>query len=86
MCWHAVEHTFHADVFIDIWPVHSLPVSNKSEVRSLRRRRFRQSPGPRKRYADNTTVHQMRDNGVGCNLDVSNPRLGASHNAHAMPL
>jgi hypothetical protein len=32
MRWHAVKHPFHADVFIDIRPVHTLSVSDKLKV------------------------------------------------------
>jgi hypothetical protein len=46
MRWHAVEHTFHADVFIDIRPVHPLPVTDKLKVSPLRGGRFGQPPGP----------------------------------------
>jgi hypothetical protein len=85
MRWHAVEHTFHADVFIDIRPVHTLPVPDKLKVCPLPWCRFRQPPGPDERYTDDAAVHQIRNNGVGCNLNVPNPRLRASHSAHAMP-
>ena len=28
----AVEHSFYADVFIDIWPVHPLPIPDKLKL------------------------------------------------------
>jgi hypothetical protein len=83
--WHTVEHALHADVFVHIWPVHSFAIPDKSKVCALRRCRFRQSPRPGERYADNTTVQQVRNDCIRCNFNVSNPRLSTSHNAHAMP-
>jgi hypothetical protein len=46
MRWHAVKHPFHADIFIDIGPVHALPVADKLKVGPLRRGRFGQPPRP----------------------------------------
>jgi len=83
--WHTVEHTLHADVFIYIRPVHTLSVPDKLKARPLPWCRFRQPPRPDERYADDAAVHQIRNNGVGCNFNVPNPRLRASHSAHAMP-
>jgi|SRR5690242_2464332 hypothetical protein len=83
--WQTVEHALHTDVFIYIWPVHTFAIPDKSKVCPLRRCRFRQSPRPGERYADNTTVQQVRNDCIRCDFNVSNPRLCTSHNAHAMP-
>ena len=37
------------------------------------------------RHTQHATVHQVRDDGVGCNLHILNPGLNVLHNAHAMP-
>ena len=85
MCGDAVKHSFNADVFIDLRPVHSLSIADELETCALLSRRFRQTPGPRKRHTQHATVHQVRDDGIGCNLYILNPGLNALHNAHAMP-
>jgi len=85
MCRHPVEHSLNADVFIDIRPVYPLPIADKLEPRSLFSRRFRQPPRPYERHTYNSSVHQVGDDGVGCNPHVLNPGLSALHNAHAMP-
>lgn len=37
---YTVEHAFHTDILIDIRPVYSFSVPDKSKVRPLRRCRF----------------------------------------------
>jgi hypothetical protein len=34
----AVEHPFGTDVFIDIWPMNTVPIADKPPIRALRRR------------------------------------------------
>ncbi len=54
---YAMEHAFHADIFINIRPAYSLPIADEFKVYPLRWRRLRQPPGPCKRHTDDAAVH-----------------------------
>src|ERR1051325_5642525 len=67
--WYTVEHAFHADVFINIWPVHPFAITDESKVCALRRCRFRQSPGPgdcRKRHLRSAHTFDSSVMAKGC--------------------
>ena len=80
-----MKQPFGAEVFINVWPVHTLAGSDQPPVGALRRRCLGQSPGPRGRYAYDATVGKMRDDLVLGDLHILYERFAASHNVHAKP-
>jgi hypothetical protein len=81
----AMQHSFDADVLVNIWPVYSLTGSNDFKVVALNRRSFAQPPRPGQWHADHATVHELERNEILGNRNILNSGIGANRNAHAMP-
>lgn len=84
-CRNPVEHTLNTEILVDIRPVDTMASPNQPPFRALRRGGFRQSPRPRQRYADHTTVPEMCNDFVVGDADILNAWIVASHNVHAKP-
>src|SRR5512146_1119186 len=79
------QHAFHADVLVDVGPVHSRAITDDLVVLPLLRRRLREAPRPGERHADGTTIYQVRDNEIRRHLDCPRARVATRlcRSAHA---
>jgi hypothetical protein len=68
-----VEHTVDADVFIYVWPVNSLTVSDNFEVCTLCGRRLRKPPRPRQRDTEDPAINEISGDRVELTLMLRIP-------------
>jgi hypothetical protein len=62
--WPADEQILDADVFVEIWPVHSATLADEPPVTSLCDRAMKEAGIPGQRRRDGTTVGQLECQGV----------------------
>jgi len=80
-----VKHSFDTEIFVDVWPGHSIAVADNLKIVSLVGCRFTHPPGSRKRNAYHASVYEAEGDQLLGHRDFLDPSIGANRNAHAMP-
>ena len=79
-----MQHSFGADVFVDVRPVNTVTVADQDPVPSLLGSGVGQTPGPLKRHTDDPSVDELSgDRFVG---DLDFPDAGVSQDCSVHPM
>jgi hypothetical protein len=80
-----MQHAFGTEVLVDVWPMHTVAISNEAPIRSLRWRGFGETPRPRQWHANHTTIDQVGGDRIVGHFDACNPGFNADRSAHTKP-
>jgi hypothetical protein len=80
-----MQHALNTDVLVNVWPMDAVTGSDKPEILPLCRRRIGESPRPRQRDTDDSTVGEVCDDLAFCDPYVVNRGLNGRRSGHATP-
>jgi len=78
----APQQSVNADVLVDVWPVHSLAVSDDLPPCPLLGGSLREAPRPLERDADNPAIREVGDDSLVGHAHRSNARFSLGYSAH----
>jgi hypothetical protein len=82
----ATQEALRAEILVDVWPMNSVPATDKSPVRSLRCCRMQQPRIPNQRNGDRTAVNEVHAQRVIRQVDVSDSLARPGSSSQSRPL